>query len=98
MLPNTYKIFLEVDLLTNKELRIPVLKYNIKTKITGPAAIEDIAQQVVTSIGPSGSNKEYVYNLAEAMRQLAPNAEDEHLFALEKAVKEIDPDLKNLKK
>lgn len=63
----------------------------------GPAAIEDIAQQVVTSIGPSGSNKEYVYNLAEAMRQLAPNAEDEHLFALEKAVKEIDPDLKNLK-
>ncbi|KAG6464564.1 putative glutathione-specific gamma-glutamylcyclotransferase 2 [Manduca sexta] len=60
----------------------------------GPATIEDIAMQVISCTGPSGSNKEYVYKLAEAMRQLVPNIQDEHLFALESAVKVLDPDLK----
>ncbi|CAH0731951.1 unnamed protein product, partial [Brenthis ino] len=59
----------------------------------GPASIDDIAKQVVSCQGPSGTNKEYVYNLAEAMRKLAPDIQDDHLFALEAALKEIDPDL-----
>ncbi|CAH0402323.1 unnamed protein product [Chilo suppressalis] len=58
----------------------------------GPASIEDIAKQVVSCQGPSGPNKEYVYNLAKAMRQLAPHINDEHLFALEAALKKLDPD------
>ncbi|KAM3956470.1 putative glutathione-specific gamma-glutamylcyclotransferase 2 [Aphomia sociella] len=60
----------------------------------GPASIEDIARQVIKSKGPSGTNKEYVYNLAEAMRQLVPTVKDEHLFALEAAVRNLDTDLK----
>ncbi|CAD0204763.1 unnamed protein product [Chrysodeixis includens] len=60
----------------------------------GPASIDELAKQVISCHGPSGSNKEYVYNLATAMRQLAPDVEDCHLFALEKAVKSLDTDCK----
>lgn len=60
---------------------------------TGPASIEDIAKQVVSCTGPSGTNKEYVYNLAAAMRLIAPGVIDEHLFALEEAIRRIDPEL-----
>lgn len=56
----------------------------------GAADIETIAQQIVLSVGPSGSNKEYLYNLASAMRLLAPGIQDEHLFALEEAVRHLE--------
>ncbi|CAF4916113.1 unnamed protein product [Pieris macdunnoughi] len=58
----------------------------------GPASIEDIAKQVVSCAGPSGTNKEYVYQLADAMRQIVTGADDEHLFALERAVKQLASD------
>ncbi|XP_063832258.1 putative glutathione-specific gamma-glutamylcyclotransferase 2 [Ostrinia nubilalis] len=60
----------------------------------GAASVEDIAKQVVNCQGPSGPNKEYVYNLAKAMRQLAPDVYDEHLFTLETSLRQIDPDVK----
>lgn len=56
----------------------------------GPASTEDIAQQILESQGPSGTNKEYLYNLAEAMRNMAPHVTDEHLFTLEKAVLQLE--------
>ncbi|GBP82127.1 Putative glutathione-specific gamma-glutamylcyclotransferase 2 [Eumeta japonica] len=59
----------------------------------GPDSIENIAKQIISCHGPSGSNKEYVYNLAKAMRDIAPNIEDEHLFSIEEAVRKIDSDL-----
>lgn len=45
-----------------------------------------IAQQIVNSVGPSGSNVEYICNLAKAMRDIAPDVNDEHLFNIEAKV------------
>lgn len=50
--------------------------------------MNDIANQIFEAHGPSGSNREYLYRLADAMRQLFPNNHDEHLFELEKLLKE----------
>ena len=51
----------------------------------GPASLEVMAETILTSVGPSGKNIEYLYNLASAMRTIDPN--DEHIFQLEKAVR-----------
>lgn len=49
----------------------------------GPAPIEEIAAQVRRCHGPSGPNREYVLRLAEALRSLgADPEEDAHLFEL----------------
>ncbi len=48
----------------------------------GPAPLHEIAQQVLRSRGPSGTNLEYVMRLAEALREMS--AEDEDVFALER--------------
>ncbi|XP_055637537.1 putative glutathione-specific gamma-glutamylcyclotransferase 2 [Toxorhynchites rutilus septentrionalis] len=52
--------------------------------------LEEIAKQISTASGASGSNSEYVYKLADAMRQFYPGEQDEHLFQLEQIVKLID--------
>ncbi|XP_030569075.1 putative glutathione-specific gamma-glutamylcyclotransferase 2 [Drosophila novamexicana] len=41
-----------------------------------------IAKQIFTSAGPSGPNREYLFNLSIAMRELFPDAVDEHLTEL----------------
>ncbi len=55
----------------------------------GPALIKDIARQIMKSRGFSGCNAEYVLNLAQAMHEIAPSAQDDHLFSLEKQINEI---------
>lgn len=50
--------------------------------------MNDIANQIFEAHGPSGSNCEYVYRLADAMRQQFPQHHDDHLFELEKLLKE----------
>jgi glutathione-specific gamma-glutamylcyclotransferase len=56
----------------------------------GPAPVDAIARQILTSRGPSGSNVEYLYELAVALREL--DADDEHVFELEARVKLLEAD------
>jgi len=50
----------------------------------GPASIEEIAAHIHKSQGPSGPNSEYLLRLAASLREL--NAQDQHVFAIESAL------------
>jgi len=54
----------------------------------GPQTMESIADVIAVSVGPSGKNTEYLLNLAVAMKKLVPDAEDDHLYGLEKMVRD----------
>lgn len=57
----------------------------------GPADELLIARHVAASSGPSGSNRDYVMELARALRELG--ADDPHVFAVEAALKrQASPD------
>ena len=59
---------------------------------------EAMAQQIVTSVGPSGTNREYLYNFCEALRNLFKETQllestathDSHIFELERLVRSLD--------
>lgn len=61
----------------------------------GTENIDTIARHILVSRGISGSNTEYLYKLASAMRTIAPGVQDEHLFALEKIVKQLEKERDN---
>jgi cation transport protein ChaC len=50
----------------------------------GEAPVEEMADQIRRSSGPSGNNLDYLIELAKALRAL--NASDPHVFELEEAV------------
>ncbi len=59
----------------------------------GPESLEETARFVVSSSGPSGTNREYLYRLAEAVRHLlSQQCEDEepYLMSLERVVRALE--------
>ncbi|ORX82245.1 putative potassium antiporter CHAC-1 [Basidiobolus meristosporus CBS 931.73] len=80
----------------NYESDTPVVKdalvyvgTTMNPQYVGPAKSEDIAYQIYSSVGPSGPNVDYLLNLCEALRSIAPSARDDHMFDLEKKVKAL---------
>lgn len=49
----------------------------------GPATVSKLADDISTASGRCGTNAEYVFKLAEFMKEEVPHIWDEHLFALE---------------
>lgn len=76
---------------STEPIEITVFVANTDNKwFVGEEELSEIARRIAWASGPSGSNKEYLYNLADAMRNLSPNCNDQHLFQLEQAVRNID--------
>lgn len=50
----------------------------------GEASTAEIAESIISSKGKSGFNLDYLRQLAEWMRMVVPEADDPHLFNLEK--------------
>ena len=70
---------------------IPVVVFIATSEVeeyVGPQSLDSLANIISTSIGPSGKNSEYLFNLAEAVRCHFPDVEDAHLFELERMVRE----------
>lgn len=54
----------------------------------GPAPESDIARHIARAHGPSGSNREYLLQLADALREIG--AEDPHVFEVERQLLALD--------
>lgn len=55
----------------------------------GPAAVDNLARQVVKCGGVSGSNAEYVTRLADFVRRQIPHDDDPELFQLDAQVRQL---------
>jgi glutathione-specific gamma-glutamylcyclotransferase len=53
----------------------------------GPDSMEAMARQILACAGPSGSNREYLFNLADNLR--AMGVDDPHVFELEATAKRL---------
>lgn len=76
-------------LLTNSKKRVDGTLYVAETgnlAFLGPAPMEELARHIAASHGPSGSNRDYVLQLAQALRELGDY--DPHVLALESLLAE----------
>jgi cation transport protein ChaC len=55
----------------------------------GPESIEKVAGRIQMCSGPSGENREYLHNLAQSIRELAPLSRDRHVWDIEERLKEL---------
>lgn len=55
----------------------------------GKASIDTMAIQIVNAAGPCGENSEYVTKMADYIKEYIPEDKDNHLFAVDKRVREI---------
>lgn len=56
----------------------------------GPQDPQALAEKIVQSRGPSGENRDYLYQLEEALRNLSEESADEHVFDLARRCREVE--------
>jgi len=54
----------------------------------GNASLTLMARQILSSQGPSGKNKDYVYALGKSLRDMG--VEDQHVFQIEELVNKME--------
>ncbi|GAA5942413.1 gamma-glutamylcyclotransferase [Sporobolomyces koalae] len=58
----------------------------------GGEDMDTLSSRIARSVGPSGPNKEYLYEVCNSVRKLCPQSEDKYLAELERRVRAKDPD------
>ncbi|KAG5977987.1 hypothetical protein E4U55_006445 [Claviceps digitariae] len=56
-------------------------------QFVGPQHPEELARHIFRSRGPSGLNRDYLYGLDDALRELSPESRDEHVSDLARRVR-----------
>ena len=77
---------------TQKTSTIPVVFYVATAEndqFTGHESLEVLALIIATSVGPSGPNRDYLFNLAKWQKEALPFVEDDHLYRLEKMTQRV---------
>lgn len=64
-------------------------------QFAGPDTLDKMAATILACTGPSGRNRDYLYGLADAMKEIAPEQKDDHLYDLDKAVREGEREEQN---
>lgn len=54
---------------------------------------EELARHILASRGPSGENREYLYNLSNSLLELSPDAHDHHIEELVRIARELEKDI-----
>ncbi|XP_044510287.1 gamma-glutamylcyclotransferase 2-3 isoform X1 [Mangifera indica] len=67
---------------------------NTNQNYLGPASIEDIAKQIVQAEGPSGPNRDYLFQLEKALLEFG--CKDEHVINIANEVRRIVSELEQL--
>ncbi|KAJ9560250.1 hypothetical protein OSB04_005410 [Centaurea solstitialis] len=57
------------------------------TNYLGPASIEEIAKQIISAEGPSGPNRDYLFNLEKTLLQMG--CKDEHVFKIAEEARKL---------
>ncbi|GAA5841777.1 hypothetical protein JCM11251_004062 [Rhodosporidiobolus azoricus] len=79
------------EVVVEKDVNVYVGETN-NPSFGGGVPMGELAGIIAQARGPSGPNKEYLYNLCQAIRQVDPHSEDQYLRELETLVRRQDPD------
>ncbi|KAF8914609.1 ChaC-like protein [Mucidula mucida] len=66
---------------------------NDNPSFIGSEPLPALARTIWESVGPSGPNKDYLYELVKAVKDVSPDAHDSYLSVLEAAVRQQDEPL-----
>ncbi|KAG5949998.1 hypothetical protein E4U53_005569 [Claviceps sorghi] len=59
-------------------------------QFVGPQDPQELARHILMSRGPSGLNRDYLYNLDDALRELSPDSGDLHVSDLAERVRRLE--------